>query len=129
MPSPRKMARMMTTGRNNLTKTDAVIVANIETGIPELAVARALLDRFQTMIRTRNASNLSPWISDARASLIASFGNGVAKDIDAIRNAIDQPWSSGQVEGQINKLKMVKRQMYGRAKIDLLQARLIGPFY
>jgi transposase len=128
MPSPRKIARMMTTGRNNLTKTDAVIVANIETGIPELAVARALLDRFQTMIRIRNASDLSPWISDARASLIAAFGHGVAKDIDAIRNAIEQPWSSGQVEGQINKLKMVKRQMYGRAKIDLLQARLVGPF-
>ena len=46
---------------------------------------------------------------------------------DAIRNAIEQPWSSGQVEGQINKLKMVKRQMYGRAEIDLLQARLVGP--
>ncbi|WP_165422062.1 transposase [Rhizobium ruizarguesonis] len=56
-----------------------------------------------------------------------SFGNGVSKDIDAIRNAIEQPWSSGQVEGQINKLKMVKRQMYGRAKIDLFQARLVGP--
>jgi transposase len=127
IPSARKIARMMTTSRNNLTKTDAVIVANIETSLPALATARALLDRFQTMIRTRNASDLSPWISDARSSLIASFGNGVAKDIDAIRNAIDQPWSSGQVEGQINRLKMVKRQMYGRAKIDLLQARLVGP--
>ena len=39
---------------------------------------------------------------------------------------ITQPWSNGQTEGQINKLKLVKRQMYGRAKIDLLQARLIG---
>jgi transposase len=37
-----------------------------------------------------------------------------------------QPWSNGQTEGQITKLKLVKRQMYGRAKIDLLQARLIG---
>jgi transposase len=62
----------------------------------------------------------------APASLIGSFENGDSKDIDAIRNAIEQPWSSGQVEGQINKLKMVKRQMYGRAQIDLPQAHLIG---
>jgi transposase len=40
--------------------------------------------------------------------------------------AITEPWSNGQVEGQINKLKLVRRQMYGRAKLDLLQARLIG---
>lgn len=127
VPSARKIARMMTTNRNNLTRTDAVIVANIEKSVPALATARTLLDRFQTMIRKRNISDLSPWISDAKSSLIASFGNGVSKDSDAIRNAIEQPWSSGQVEGQINKLKMVKRQMYGRAKIDLLQARLVGP--
>lgn len=69
---------------------------------------------------------LAPWIGDARSSLVASFGNGVVKDIDAVRNAIELSWSSGQVEGQINKLKLVKRQMYGRAKIDLLEARLIG---
>lgn len=78
------------------------------------------------MTRKRNISDLSPCITDTKSSLTASVGNGVSKDIDAIRNAIEQPWSSGQVEGQINKLKMVKRQMYGRAKIDLLQARLIG---
>jgi hypothetical protein len=44
----------------------------------------------------------------------------------AVRAAITQPWSNGQTEGQVNKLKMVKRQMYGRAKVDLLEARLIG---
>jgi hypothetical protein len=44
----------------------------------------------------------------------------------AVRNAIISPWSNGQTEGQITKLKLIKRQMYGRGKIDLLQARLIG---
>ncbi len=52
--------------------------------------------------------------------------NGVAKDEPAVRAAISSPWSNGQTEGQVTKLKLVKRQMYGRAKIDLLQARLIG---
>jgi transposase len=51
---------------------------------------------------------------------------GVTKDIAAVHAALVQPWSNGQTEGQITKLKLVKRQMYGRAKIDLLQARLIG---
>jgi len=48
------------------------------------------------------------------------------KDHDAVHAAIDKPWSNGQTEGQVNKLKLVKRPMYGRAKINLLEARLIG---
>jgi transposase len=52
--------------------------------------------------------------------------NGVIKDKAAINAAITTSWSNGQTEGQITKLKLVKRQMYGRAKLDLLQARLIG---
>jgi transposase len=48
------------------------------------------------------------------------------KDIAAVHAALVQPWSNGQIEGQITKLKLVKRQMYGRAKIDFLQARLNG---
>jgi transposase len=59
-------------------------------------------------------------------SLVASFANGVIKDRAAVNAAIATPWSNGQTEGQITKLKLVKRQMYGRAKLDLLQARLIG---
>jgi transposase len=62
----------------------------------------------------------------ARDSLVASFGNGVAQDIQAVRAAIVSPWPNGRTEGQITKLKLVKRQMYGRGKLDLLQARLIG---
>ncbi len=78
------------------------------------------------MIRQKAAVELAPWIVQARQSLVASFGNGVEKDEAAVRAAIVLPWSNGQTEGQITRLKLVKRQMYGRAKIDLLQARLIG---
>ena len=59
-------------------------------------------------------------------SLVSSFATGVARDKAAIRAAIVELWSNGQVEAQITKLKLVKRQMYGRAKLDLLQARLLG---
>jgi len=67
---------------------------------------------------------LAIWIE--RAQRVASLASGVAKDEPAVRAAITLPRSNGQTEGQSTKLKLIKRQMYGRAKIDLLQARLIG---
>ena len=78
------------------------------------------------MIRSREVGNLSSWIHDAEGSLLASFARGISKDASAVKGAITEPWSNGQTEGQVNKLKLVKRQMYGRAKLDLLEARLLG---
>ena len=57
---------------------------------------------------------------------LRSFVNGVVKDKAAVSAAITSTWSNGQTEGQIIKLKLVKRQMYGRGKIDLLEARVVG---
>jgi transposase len=126
VPSARTIARLMGAGRDHLTKTDTVTVAAVEAGVPGLADARDLVERFQTMIRTKAVTNLNGWIEHAKASLLAPLARGVAKDIAAIRAAITEPWSNGQTEGQITRLKLVKRQMYGRAKLDLLEARLIG---
>lgn len=65
-------------------------------------------------------------IEAASGSLVASFARGIIRDRAAVRAAITEPWSNGQTEGHVNRLKVAKRQMYGRAKIDLLEARLIG---
>ncbi|GAA5666800.1 hypothetical protein Brsp07_05317 [Brucella sp. NBRC 14130] len=65
------------------------------------------------MIRRKAKTELDPWIADARDSLFAPFANGILKDKAAVSAAITEPWSNGQVEGQINKLKLIKRQMYG----------------
>ena len=78
------------------------------------------------MIRKKAGGELDPWIADAHQSLLASFTRGIVNDLAAVRAAISSPWSNGQTEGQITKLKLVKRQMYGRAKVDLLEARLLG---
>ena len=126
VPSARTIARSMTMARDHLSKADTVIIAAIEAGVPMLVEARRLMERFHAMIRKKIAADLEPWIAEASASLIASFANGIARDKAAVRAAITEPWSNGQTEGQITKLKLVKRQMYGRGKIDLLQARLIG---
>lgn len=66
------------------------------------------------------------WLAAAIDSPLSSFAKGIIADCDAVRAAILHSWSNGQTEGQITKLKLVKRQMYGRAKLDLLEARLIG---
>jgi len=126
IPSARTVARLLTTSRDNLTKSETVTIAAIEGGVPLLVKARDIIADFHRMIRRKAENELAPWIDRARESLVASFGNGVAKDIQAVRAAIVSPWSNGQTEGQITKLKLVKRQMYGRGKLDLLQARLIG---
>jgi transposase len=116
----------MTLKRDHLTKAETVMVAAIEAGAPTLADARTLTERFQAMIRGRAVLDLDPWIVNASPSLLASFVRGIQNDLAAVRAAITEPWSNGQTEGQVNKLKLMKRQMYGRAKIDLLEARLLG---
>ena len=116
----------MTTARDHMSKADTVTIAAIEAGVPTLVAARTLTDRFHMMVKQRTEADLVPWIVAASQSLIASFASGITKDIAAVHAALVQPWSNGQTEGHITKLKLVKRQMYGRAKIDLLQARLIG---
>ncbi len=126
IPSARTIARMMTTGRDSLSKADSVTIATIEAGVPALAEARELVADFHSILRRRAGGELDPWLDMARPGLIAAFANGVSRDKAAVSAAIVLPWSNGQTEGQITRLKLVKRQMYGRGKLDLLQARLIG---
>ena len=126
VPSARTIARLMTTGRDSLSKSETVTIAAIEHGVPLLVEAREIITAFHTMIRKKSHAELDPWLERACESLVASFANGVTRDKAAVNAAITTSWSNGQTEGQITKLKLVKRQMYGRAKLDLLQARLIG---
>lgn len=125
-PSARTIARLMTIGRDDLSKSETVMVAAIESGVPLLVEAREVVAAFQAMIRKKSLADLDPWLERARSGLVTSFANGVVKDRAAVSAAITSPWSNGQTEGQITKLKLVKRQMYGRGKLDLLQARVIG---
>jgi transposase len=126
-PSARRLSRLLTTRREHLSKADAVTVATIETEVPALATARSLLDRFHHMLRGRDMDALAAWIAETESSLLQAFGRGIKADLAAVKAALSKPWSNGQTEGQITKLKLVKRQMYGRAGLDLLRARLIVP--
>ncbi len=126
VPSARTIARLMTTGRDTLSRAETVTVAAVEAGVPRLVEARTVVEGFHEMIRRKTEADLVPWIERGRGSLVASFANGIARDVAAVQAAIVTSWSNGQTEGQITKLKLVKRQMYGRGKLDLLEARLVG---
>ena len=70
------------------------------------------------------------WLPQARARAVPNmqrFAAGLEADLSAVRAAFSSPWSSGQVEGQINRLKYLKRQMYGRATLDLMRIRVLHP--
>jgi transposase len=78
------------------------------------------------MFRKKSHAGLDSWLERATGNLVESFASGVTKGKSAVSAAITSAWSNGQTVGQITKLKLVKHQMYGRAKLDLLQVRLIG---
>lgn len=125
-PSARVLARLMISTQDGSGKSEAILVAVIENSVPELVAARKAIGDFQSMIRSKSAAKLDGWIELAKGNLVASFVIGLEKDLIAVRNAIISPWSNGQTEGQITRLKLIKRQMYGRAKLDLLRARAVG---
>ena len=126
-PPAQVLSRLLTAQRVQLAKTDAVTVAAIETGVPALAVARDFMERFHHMLRARDIGALPGWLAETGNSMLASFGKGIAADLAAVKAALTLPWSNGQTEGQITRLKLVKRQMYGRARLDPLRARLLLP--
>jgi transposase len=114
----------MSVGRDQLSRSQTLAVAAIENGVPLLVEARELIASFQGMIRKRAVTELGAWLARARSSLLASFARGVLKEEAAATAALNLPWFNGHTEGQITRLKLVKRQMYGRGRIDMLQARL-----
>jgi transposase len=94
---------------------------------PGLAEAVNLTEEFAGLLRAREPGRLEPWLARARggAPAFRGFAKRLGADEAAVRAAATLPWSTGQVEGQINRLKTIKRQMYGRANLDLLARRFL----
>jgi transposase len=94
---------------------------------PGLATGYQLLQRSRQIIATRDQGALDDWLADAEASGLPPFvslAHGIRTDRAAVDAALTTTWSSGQVEGQVHRLKLIKRQGYGRAKLDLLARRV-----
>jgi transposase len=95
---------------------------------PELQAASDQVRAFAAMLTNLTGQDLPNWIAAARdAGLpgIASFAKGLEHDLDAVTNGLTMNWSSGPVEGRVNHIKMVKRQMFGRAGLPLLRKHVL----
>ena len=126
--SPMVAASLCMKPTPTLTPSEAAKVGALKEASPSFVVMRRLAMRFRGLLQGANPSKLDRFLHDARRSRLPSmqqFARTLMRDIEAVRHAIAQPWSSVQAEGQINRLKTLKRAMYGRAGIELLRARML----
>ncbi len=126
--SSQKASWLFVLAKEKLTATQQRQLEQICQASEDLSSAYELSQDFLGILRERRAQDLKDWIRAAKSSQVTeltSFAKSVQQDYAAISAACSLPWSQGQVEGQINRLKCLKRQMYGRARFDLLRLRVL----
>jgi transposase len=112
-----------------LTGWQAAKVDALKKACPDFARMRILVMSFRGILRSGKGATLARWMKKADPSGIYGMKRFVRKlkhDLAAVKNARTESWSNGPVEGHINRLKTLKRQMYGRAGFELLRARLLS---
>ena len=122
----RKAARLLMSEPDKLDEGDRRFVTALLELSPPIAQAVELSKAFSAMIRNGLADQLDGWISAAENGGFKGFARSLRQDHDAVHAALTLSWSTGPVEGQINRLKAIKRSMYGRAGFDLLRHRVLA---
>jgi transposase len=127
--SPRDVSWLLLQPSAELSPFEAACVGDLLGRAAVVATTREAVQTFFSLLEEQRGDQLDAWLERAEASGVrelAAFAEGIRRDADAIRAAFDLPWSQGQTEGQVNRLKLLKRQMYGRAHLDLLRRRVLG---
>lgn len=127
LPAPRQMVWLLLHDPSTMTVEDQGLLLQIEQD-RDVKQAGELAQRFGKLVRERTPADLDSWLDETLASGIpelCSFAAGLQREHVAVRAALELPYSNGQVEGQVTKLKLLKRQGYGRAKLDLLRQRML----
>ncbi len=127
-PTVRDVTGWLTRRPDSLAEDDRPRLKAILDRCPELQAASDQVRTFAAMLTHLTGQDLPQWIASARtASLpgISSFARGLEQDLDAVTCGLTMTWSSGPVEGRVNHIKMVKRQMFGRASLPLLRKRVL----
>jgi len=126
--TPRRAAWLVLRRAEQRTTAETQQLAQLHTQSAEVAEAITLAQEFATLVRQRQPEALDSWLQRATASMpeaLRRFAVGLSEDYPAVKAGVTLPWSSGPVEGHINRLKMLKRQMFGRARLDLLSRRFV----
>ncbi len=114
----------------DLSEDEQAALDKLQQAVAEIATAYTLAQDFVRMVRERTVDALqtgSHGLPPGCVAELGSFANGLQRDLAAVTAGLSLPWSNGQVEGQINRLKLIKRTMYGRASFDLLRKRVLTP--
>jgi transposase len=113
----------------HLKPEEKILLRKLLDGDADLALGYNLLQGFRRVIEERHVADLDDWLGKAKSSNLPTFvalANGIDADRAAVNAALTMAWSNGPTEGHINRLKLIKRQGYGRAKLDLLRARVLA---
>jgi transposase len=127
-PSARQVAFLLLRRPDERTAEETSFLAALRELDTDLAQADVLTQAFLAMARQRQGAQLDSWLAAAIQSGIPSlcrFAQGAQEDHDAVQSGLTLPYNNGQLEGQVNRLKVIKRQMYGRANFDLLCRRVL----
>ncbi|UQW99300.1 ISL3 family transposase [Streptomyces sp. RerS4] len=127
-PSPRTITSWIMRPQEGLSLADTASLEAARTACPEIAAACDLAREFTDMLRHRRGHLLRDWIQKAELSgpdAIGVFADSVRQDLHAVAAGLTLPYSSGIVEGHVNRIKTIKRQVYGRASFTLLRARIL----
>ncbi len=127
-PSPRQAVWLLLRPCERLEPAQQTMRVKLLSAAPEVYEALTLLEEFRRLVRERDGAAWAEWLHAAETSPIRELRGFAAKlrqDQAAIEAALAHRWSSGQVEGQVTRTKLVKRQMFGRAKFDLLRKRVL----
>jgi transposase len=124
----RQAAWLVVRHEEQRTKDDTQQLAQLRAQHADVAEAIDLAQDFAQLVRQRQPQELEPWLARAAKSAVGAwrrFAKGLSDDFDAVKAGVTLPWSSGPVEGQITRLKRLKRQMFGRASLTLLERRFV----
>jgi transposase len=124
-PSIRQVARMLMANTDTLHEAERTFVPVLLAQVPELADGIAVAKRLNLLLRKKSDETLTRVLDDAAGTMLRDFAASLRRDLAAVQAALDLPWTTSPAEGQINRLKMLKRTMYGRAGFDLLRARVL----
>lgn len=125
IPSTRRITRWLTGDLAALSPEDRAFTEALCSAAPKLSQAAEVIRAFADLLRQNDPTGLTPWLDAAAATDLVGFVTGLRQDEPAVRAAIVEPWSNGPVEGQVNRLKLIKRSMYDRAGFDLLRQRVL----
>jgi len=128
VPSARQVACWLIWRKEHLPEEERDYLRRLCDHEPTIALAYELAQEFTDMARERTGQKFDAWLTRATTSGITEFdrfARGLMDDRAAVEAGLTLEWSNGQTEGQVNKLKLLKRSMYGRAKFDLLRLRLL----